>query len=106
MFRAFMDNGDEFRYNNVYIEYECCDEPVFIVVKEGDEDPKLSSGIAFCMSDYTKEYQENWMKAMIEHISQEIEKNLEKTQLDLILDDIRLKVFDIGKPKLVNDGRR
>lgn len=101
MIQAFLDEQDEFKFSNVYLEYTCYPEPYFYVVKECDKDPQLcNTDNCFPVKAYMDEYHERWMRVMIEDICNEIEKNLEKTPLDLVLEDIRHKVFEIGKPQM------
>ena len=112
MVNAFMKRQDETRIGNMFIEYTFYPEPYFFVVdgSKTDIDPILSDGPAFVMNDYIKRYGEGWMVMMVKDISAEIEKHIERdlftldkneeSKLDALLDEIRHKVFEIGKPKM------
>ena len=97
MIQAFLDENEEFKYYNVYLEYTNVGDPYFYVVKECDEDPQICGGVAFFLKDYFDRYWEKWMNAMIDDISREIEKNLDNTPLERKLEIIRHQVFELGK---------
>ena len=99
---SFLGRQDEFKYANVYVEYviDCELEPVFLVVKECGIDPLLVEGTpAFSIIDYIKLFHEQWMKVLINDITKEVEKNVEPTHIEVMLEDMKKKAFDIGKPK-------
>ena len=102
---SFLGIQDEFQYANVFIEYVTGYnlEPMFLVVKECGVDPLLADGsVCFPISDYIKHFHDKWMRVMINDITDEVEKNLEPTNLEVMLDEMRKKSFDIGKPKYNN----
>ena len=99
---SFLGKNDEFKYANVFIEYVTDGnlDPMFLVVKECGVDPLLAEGsVCFPISDYIKRFHEKWMEVMIDDITNEVEKNLEPTHLEVMLEEMRKKSFDIGKPK-------
>ena len=103
---SFLGKQDEFKYANVFIEYVVDEhlEPMFLVVKECGVDPLLADGsVSFPISDYIKRFHEKWMKVMVDDITNEVEKNLEPTHLEVMLEEMRKKSFDIGKPKYKED---
>lgn len=98
MIKSFLDEQDEFKYENVYLEYTCYPEPYFYVVKECDEDPQCcSTDNCFPVKVYMDKFKERWMMAMIKDISNEIVKKLDKTPLEMKIDIIRHQVFELGK---------
>lgn len=103
---SFLGKQDEFKYANVFIEYVVDEhsEPMFLVVKDCGVDPLLADGsVSFPISDYIKRFHEKWMKVMVDDITNEVEKNLEPTHLEVMLEEMRKKSFDIGKPKYKED---
>ena len=107
---SFLGKNDEFQYANVFIEYVTDGnlDPMFLVVKECGVDPLLAEGsVCFPISDYIKHFHEKWMEVMVDDIINEVEKNLEPTHLEVMLEEMRKKSFDIGKPKYKEekDGR-
>ena len=108
--KSFLGKQDEFQYANVFIEYVTDGnlDPMFLVVKECGVDPLLAEGsVCFPISDYIKHFHEKWMRVMIDDIADEVEKNLEPTHLEVMLEEMSKKSFDIGKPKYKEekDGR-
>ena len=105
MIQAFLGRQDEFKYANVFIEYEVCDgESSFVVVKECGIDPQLVDGcITFPVLDYVKEFPYNWMKMMIEDITSEIENNIDPTHIEVLIEEMRHMSFEVGRPKYKNE---
>lgn len=109
---SFLGKQDEFKYANVFIEYVVNEhlEPMFLVVKECGIDPLMVEGIdsvSFPVNSYIKEFKDKWMVVMIDHMTKEVENKLEPTHLEVMLEEMRKKSFDIGKPKYKEekDGR-
>ena len=98
MFMSFEDNGDEFKYQFVYLEYSAYPEPMFMVVKEEPgKDPKIYGGKEYWVTEYMDKYQERWMKAMIKDITDQIQIKNNEAKMERKLDAIRKKVYEISK---------
>lgn len=101
---ALLKKQEEFKYANVWLECDGYPEPYFWIAPETKTDPIIKQGDVkgYYLKDYMDRYYDKWLVMMIKDIAEDIEAAMkpdETTKLEQMIDDMRHKSFDIGKPK-------